>query len=150
MGEREVHTRGSTGMWLTANAFDCGLKVDGSTPHGVTDFCIPPYLFLSDAHVVLDIGEYGGLDEESFVAHTFAAGDESGAFLLARLDHAENLGHLIVVDLQSLHEYLYTTKETKPQQLHKVYLTAEQTYLWSLLSGRVEGIANRSLLRASN
>jgi hypothetical protein len=44
------------------------------------------YFFLHDGHVVLDVGEDGGFDEVAFGALALAAGDDSGAFVLAGLD----------------------------------------------------------------
>ena len=43
-------------------------------------------LFLHDGHVVLDVGEDGGLDEVSLIALALATGDDGGTFFLAGLD----------------------------------------------------------------
>lgn len=43
-------------------------------------------LFLHDGHVVLDVGEDGGLDEVSLVALALTAGDDGGTLVLAGLD----------------------------------------------------------------
>ena len=43
-------------------------------------------LFLHDGHVVLDVGEDGGLDEVSLVALALTAGNDGGTLVLAGLD----------------------------------------------------------------
>jgi hypothetical protein len=43
-------------------------------------------LLLHDGHVVLDVGEDGGLDEVSLVTLTLAAGNDGGTLVLAGLD----------------------------------------------------------------
>src|SRR5262245_60267572 len=57
-------------------------------------------LLLADAHVHGHVGEYGGLDVEALgemgIGRRFAAGDESGAILLAGVDVAE---HAIILCL---------------------------------------------------
>ena len=58
--------------------------------------------FLSDLHVVLNIGENGGLDEVAFVADTIAAGEELGFFGFAGIDVAHDFVELVLVDLRTL------------------------------------------------
>ena len=64
--------------------------------HGAED------LLGGDLHLVLHVGEDGRLDEIAFRAEPLAAADASGSLLLARLDVAEHLVELGLVDLRAL------------------------------------------------
>lgn len=93
------------------------------------------YLFPGDAHVVLDVGEDGRLDEESFVTVTSSTAHQLGAFLLATFDQFQNLLELVIVDLQKRHMWQKADERTRVC-----------TYLRSSFVLRVEGVAHSALL----
>ena len=51
-------------------------------------------LFLRDAHLVADVGEYCGLEKIATLAHARAARDQSRAFALADVDVVQHPLHL--------------------------------------------------------
>ena len=57
------------------------------------------YLVCGDLHVVLDVGEHGGLNEEAFVSVARAATLKGGALFLAALDQREDFIELLLVNL---------------------------------------------------
>jgi len=57
---------------------------------------------LRDLHVVLNVGENGGLDEVAFFPDAIAAGDQLGLFFLSGVDVAHHFVELILVDLRAL------------------------------------------------
>ena len=67
------------GVVANADGLLLGLEL-GDRADGSEDF------LLHDGHVVLDVGEDGGLDEVSLVALALTTGDDGGTFFLAGLD----------------------------------------------------------------
>jgi limonene-1,2-epoxide hydrolase len=59
-------------------------------------------LFLRDFHVVLNIGEHGGLDEVAAIADAIAAADQFRALVTARANVAHDLVELRLVYLRAL------------------------------------------------
>ena len=72
------------GLVAELDGFVLGLEL-GDGADGAED------LFLHDLHVLGDVGEDGGFDEEALVALAVAADFDSGACVLAGLDVAVNL-----------------------------------------------------------
>lgn len=67
------------GVVADADGFFLGLELcDGAD--GTEDF------FLHNGHVVLDVGEDGGLDEVALVALALTTGDDGGTLVLTGLD----------------------------------------------------------------
>ena len=60
------------------------------------------YLLFGDAHVILNVGEDGGLDEEALCADTPPAALQFGALFLPGVDQREDPLELLVVDLRPL------------------------------------------------
>ena len=56
-------------------------------------------LLLGDAHVVLDTGEDGGLDEQARVVHGLSSALQQGPLLPAALDQLHDLVKLLSVNL---------------------------------------------------
>jgi len=57
---------------------------------------------LRDLHVVLNVGENGGLDEVAFFSDAIAAGDELGVFFFPGVDVAHYFVELVLIDLRAL------------------------------------------------
>lgn len=60
------------------------------------------YLLSGDGHVVVDVGKHGRLDKESLVPLSCSTGNQPGTLLLARLNEAKDLVHLLLVHLGAL------------------------------------------------
>jgi hypothetical protein len=57
---------------------------------------------LGNGHVVANIGENGGLNEPTLVAHTFTTSDKLGTLFLANINVVHNFVELLAVDLRTL------------------------------------------------
>ena len=60
---------------------------------------VSPYLLFCDAHVILDVGEDSGLDEESFQAQGFASTFQPGSLTDATSNKLQHTALLLLADL---------------------------------------------------
>lgn len=59
----------------------------------------PAYLLPGNGHVILDIPEHSGLDEEASVSSRVAPTHQFGSFSLSRADVAQDLIELLLIHL---------------------------------------------------
>lgn len=73
------------------------------------------YLFFGDTHVVFDIGEDGGMDEQTSVLHRTASALQRRPLLLPTVHQLQDLIKLMLVDLTQQQKHinsLHTRRET--------------------------------------
>lgn len=59
-----------------------------------------PHLLLGNPHVISDVGEHGGLNEEALPSQPFASALQLGALSHTALDKLQDFVVLFLIDLQ--------------------------------------------------